>query len=386
MRRRPFLVWTLVSFVSLASVLVVSTEGQEPPQAKPKAKAKAKRAPDPSLAPVEDQPGLPRVLLIGDSISIGYMLPVRAALAGKANVHRPAENCGPTIRGLERLDAWLAPGRWDVIHFNFGLHDLRLDNGKHQVPLDQYEQNLRTIVARLKKTGATLIWCSTTPVPETSTPPRKNSDVMAYNDVARKVMDEAGISRIDDLYSFALPRLGEIQRPSNVHFTPEGSKVLASQVAQAVNEAPGERFIGKMSTKPIPASTLDQLKAAARLAAARAYCPYSNFPVGAAVLTESGAIFTGCNVENASYGLTICRRAYRHFPDGRALPDGRSDADADPGRGDLHPHLDPIGPLWGLPPGDQRIRTECPDHFFLRRSGCPPQASFRAVARCLRPT
>lgn len=37
-----------------------------------------------------------------------------------------------------------------------------------------------------------------------------------------------------------------------------------------------------------------------------AYVPYSNFPVGAAVLTRSGKIFTGCNVENASYGLTVC--------------------------------------------------------------------------------
>ncbi|CAL8241617.1 unnamed protein product [Merluccius merluccius] len=37
-----------------------------------------------------------------------------------------------------------------------------------------------------------------------------------------------------------------------------------------------------------------------------AYCPYSRFPVGAAILTADGAIITGCNVENASYGLTVC--------------------------------------------------------------------------------
>ncbi|MDH7568448.1 MAG: SGNH/GDSL hydrolase family protein, partial [Armatimonadota bacterium] len=118
---------------------------------------------------------------------------------------------------------------------NFGLHDLRLmPNGQPQVALDEYERNLRSLVARLKQTGARLIWASTTPVPDGRlNPPRRNADVIAYNAVAKKVMEENGIP-INDLYACALPRLAELQRPANVHFTPEGSEKLADEVTKSI--------------------------------------------------------------------------------------------------------------------------------------------------------
>ncbi len=55
---------------------------------------------------------------------MGYTLPrARAARRPRHNVHRPPENCGDSARGVASLDKWLGAGKWDVIHFNFGLHD-----------------------------------------------------------------------------------------------------------------------------------------------------------------------------------------------------------------------------------------------------------------------
>lgn len=190
--------------------------------------------PDP-LAQITDTPGLPRVLILGDSISIGYVLPARAALAGIANVHRPHENCGPSTYGVQVVEAWLGKGTWDVIHFNFGLHDLKsMFDGYYQVSPDDYEHNLRRIVFRLKQTGAKLIFATTTPVPEGRvSPPRLPADVVLYNSRAVKVMKENGVA-IDDLYTLALPRLAEWQLPANVHFTEAGSEALGKEIARII--------------------------------------------------------------------------------------------------------------------------------------------------------
>lgn len=194
--------------------------------------------PDPSLAPIQDEPGLPRVLLIGDSISMGYTLPTRALLKGKANVHRIATNGGPTTNGVKNVDQWLGDGKWDVIHVNFGLHDLKVGpDEKHQVELADYAKNLTTIVERLQKTGAKVIWASTTPVPPGHlNPKRVPEDVLKYNEAAKKVADEHKLA-LDDLYTFVLPKLAEYQLKENVHFKPAGYKALAGEVAASIEKA-----------------------------------------------------------------------------------------------------------------------------------------------------
>lgn len=224
----------------LLAVAAVQAAPEAPkPEAKAETKAKAKaKTPDPAFAPVQDVAGLPRVLIIGDSISIGYTVPVRRLLDGKANVHRIPVNGGPTLRGTADLARWLGTEKWDVIHFNFGLHDLRrMDGGKRQVEPEAYEQNLRAIVAELRKTGAKLIWATTTPVPEGKlTPPREFGDVGAYNAIAAKVMKENGVA-VDDLNAHITPKLAQLQKPHDVHYSPEGYAFLAEAVSRSISEA-----------------------------------------------------------------------------------------------------------------------------------------------------
>ena len=193
--------------------------------------------PDP-LAPIEDTAGLPRVLLIGDSISIGYTQPVRDLLKGKANVHRIPANGGTTKNGAANIGKWLGTGKWDVIHFNWGIHDLKfMPDGKLQVEAEDYEVNLRDLVARMKATGAKLIWATITPIPEGElNPPRKFGQVPEYNAIAKKVMTENGVA-IDDLNAAISPRIAELQSAKDVHFKAEGYAFLAKQVVASIEAA-----------------------------------------------------------------------------------------------------------------------------------------------------
>ena len=239
MTRNLLFAFSIILLTSImTSVTADDTKKKTPPA----------RKPNPAMAKVEDVPGLPRVLLIGDSISIGYTVPVREMLKGKANVHRPLTNCGPTSKGVAEINKWLGDGKWDVIHFNWGLHDLKYmgpkgqnladpnaDGSHQQVPPAEYEANLRQLVAVLKKTDAKLIWRSTTPVPE-GCKGRVVGDSVKYNAIAKKIMDENKIA-IDDQYSFAMSKLKQIQRPANVHFSPEGSRELARQAVAAISKS-----------------------------------------------------------------------------------------------------------------------------------------------------
>jgi lysophospholipase L1-like esterase len=247
-----------VMFVVVA--LVAATSPRTAPAAK---EAKKPRAPRRKRPPkVKDIPGLPRVLLIGDSISIGYTRPTRALLKGKVNLHRIPGNAQHTGTGVKMLAKWLGDGKWDVIHFNWGLWDLcyrnpksktqgRRDkvNGKLTLTLEQYEKNLTQIVKQLKATKAKLIWATTTPVPAGEAG-RIKGDELKYNAAAKKIMAAHGIA-INDLHAHILPKADQFYvAKGNVHFNAKGCKHLAEKVAAAILESLGKK--PKPTTKPAP--------------------------------------------------------------------------------------------------------------------------------------
>jgi acyl-CoA thioesterase-1 len=209
-------------------------------------KAASAERPRQELVQVEEDPKLPRVLLIGDSISMGYTLPLRALLKGKANLQHATENCLSSRNIAAKIDQYLGDRSWDVIVFNCGIHDLTYRDaernflfpekgGKIDVPLDQYRENLEKIVTRLEKSEATLIWCTTSPVGE-HVGHRLPADVAKYNAAAKTVLETHKI-QIADPYR----RSTSLDQPEltvdGVHFTRKGYRQIADKLAPVVDAA-----------------------------------------------------------------------------------------------------------------------------------------------------
>ncbi|MGL6096473.1 MAG: sialate O-acetylesterase, partial [Fimbriiglobus sp.] len=146
-------------------------------------------------------------------------------------------------------------GGWDVIHFNFGVWDQQYLDPKNpnkpgepgkgviRTSVEQYEKNLRIVVARLKQTKATLIWASTTPILPGSPPAYVGGEMVdKYNAVAAKVMDENGVI-INDLNAECV-RTGK-PKALNVHDVGD----LAPKVTAAVLAALTKR---ENPSRPLP--------------------------------------------------------------------------------------------------------------------------------------
>jgi hypothetical protein len=180
-----------------------------------------------------------KVMLIGDSIRLGYQAKVTELLGDKAAVTGPAENCRFASYTLFQLAAWVPDSDYDVIQWNNGQWDTcHMPDGTIHTSLDQYLQLQGRIASILRKKTKRLIFATTTPVwPEQFTTsksnPRRNEDIDAYNRAAVALLGKTGVE-INDLNT---PIAADIKRfisADMVHLTPEGNDLCAERIARMI--------------------------------------------------------------------------------------------------------------------------------------------------------
>lgn len=181
--------------------------------------------------PNTNKQDLPRVMLIGDSITRGYFATVEEQLKGKAYVARIATSKAigdPAL--LAEISTFLSQGTFDVVHFNIGMHGWAYTEA-------EYRQHFPDLVATIRKhvpAATRLIWASTTPIRKDREGGASNSRIEARNRIARELATAAGIP-VDDLHAAASAATGDIHT-DDIHFTKEGSGMLGAQVAAAIQK------------------------------------------------------------------------------------------------------------------------------------------------------
>ena len=175
-----------------------------------------------------EQEKIPQVLFLGDSIHQTIVQAAAKELEGKVSVRYPSGIVtADSGTALAQIDSLVGKTPWDIIYFNFGIHD-------RKTPAADYEQRLETLIARMQKTGAKIIFATTTPVPpDTKDGPEIVTQIAEKNEIALRVMKKHGIA-IDDLYSFLAPQLQGIANPQDVHFNAKGYEIMGQQVAKSI--------------------------------------------------------------------------------------------------------------------------------------------------------
>jgi hypothetical protein len=172
---------------------------------------------------------LPRVALIGDSITRAYFAEVESNLKGKAYCARIATSKAIGDPALPaQLATFLPEAKFDVVHFNIGMHGWEYSE-------DEYRRYLPELLAAIRKgaPGAKLVWASTTPVRKDKSPGPGNERIVARNRIAREFFEKQNIP-IDDLHAVIADHAD--LHSDDVHFNPEGSKMLAAQVVASVEK------------------------------------------------------------------------------------------------------------------------------------------------------
>ena len=150
--------------------------------------------------------------------------------------------------GQRNIDRWLAQHgnrEWDLIHFNFGLHDIKHfdsnnefaspeNGGVIRTNEEDYEDNLQRLVDIMRQRSRRLVWRNTTPIPE-GVIGRYPRHVQKYNEIASRVMDRNGVPTLD-LYTPSVNNMSEWMKVADVHYHPVGYQALAEIVSNDILE------------------------------------------------------------------------------------------------------------------------------------------------------
>lgn len=188
------------------------------------------------------------VLVIGDSISIGYFPFVKESMNDKVNILHNPGNAQHTGTGLQKLDEWLGETDWDLITFNWGLWDLcyrHTDsnlygyrdkiNGTVTYSPEKYAANLELIIARLKPRSKELLFITTSYVPP-GEGGRIEGDDIIYNMAAITVMEKHGIKYLDINQISKEIHKDHKSGDGDVHFTKEGYILLAKPIIEKLKD------------------------------------------------------------------------------------------------------------------------------------------------------
>jgi len=188
------------------------------------------------------------LLLVGDSIRLGYQPVVMERLGGVATVRATSENCGSTRDILRNFDCWVTSllGNGAVVHLNAGLHDLRRvdgSGGEPQVPIDEYRANLDQILDRLADDEACVgvVISTSTPIDDIrhqalGHPNRFQRDVGDYNAALGQAAKAYG-AVVHDLCAVISVDTARYLDDDGVHLTRLGNVIAGRAVAAAVRAA-----------------------------------------------------------------------------------------------------------------------------------------------------
>ena len=189
-----------------------------------------------------------KIVLIGDSIRMGYQPLVQKKLEGEAEVWGPAVNSRHSLWALDHFPEWVEAQAPDVVHVNFGIHDSSVQaDGEHQILLDQYKLCLKRFIAKVKALDSTqMIWATSTPlysaqegVPMAQWPAREVAELHKYNAAALEIVEAEGLP-VNDLHQAILDNdFSKCLRDDGCHMEPFGNEVLSDAVVAAVRSVMG---------------------------------------------------------------------------------------------------------------------------------------------------